>query len=93
MTCLCVKQNWDQTHNFKKYLIAENGGKKLQKHLLTASENTIYISPPSVANYIDIINNYIKVPLFASISMGKYTLYNGKTQHFINSANCNLCYL
>ena len=83
ITHLLVKQNWAHSHNFKNLvdLVAECGGKELKTHLLTAPQNATYISPPFVAKFIEIIDNYIKAPLLASLKAGKYyTLYNDETQ-------------
>lgn len=78
ITHFLVKENWAHTNNFKTLmgLLRKCGGKELQTHLLTACKNTIYISAPYVAKYIDILNEYIKAPLFASLCIGKYMLYN-----------------
>ena len=82
ITHLLVKQNWAHTHNFKNVvdLVAECGGKELQTHLLTASKKALYILPDSVAEYIDIMNEYMSASLLASLRTGKYTLYNEETR-------------
>ena len=82
ITHLLIKQHWGHTHNFKNLveLIAECGGREIKTHLLTAPKNAVYISPPYIAKYIDIMNNYLKEPLLASLQSGKYTLYNDETQ-------------
>ena len=72
-SALIFLYSFSKFHNFKNWvdIIAEIGGKKLQKHLLTVSENNY-----DNANYIGIINDYIKVPLLASTSIP----HNYKTQ-------------
>ena len=68
----------NHTHNFNNVvdLVAECGAKELQTHLLTASKNATYIHSDYVAKYIDIMNKYLKAPLFASLRTGKYALYD-----------------
>ena len=75
ITHLLVKQNWAHTHSLKNVvdLVAERDGKELQTHLLTVSKNATYISPVYVAKYIDIMNEYLKAPLLASLRTGKCT--------------------
>ena len=89
VTFLLAKKHWayKYTHNSDSLdnLIAKCGGKKLETNLLTAPNNSNYVSPLSIAKYISIINHCIdKVLLLASLCTNKYSLYNDNTQD-INS--------
>ena len=80
-----IKHNCTHTQNFENLvqlqLASECGGKEIQMHLLTSPRNATYLLPTHVAEYISIMNEYIKVPLLKSLINGQfYPFYNDETQ-------------
>ena len=82
ITHLMIKKNWAHTHNFQDIveLIAECGGKEVQTHLLSAPKNATYMSAQYIAKYIDVINQYLEVPLLTSLRQNKFAMYNDETR-------------
>ena len=77
-----IKKNWAHTHNFQDIveLVAECGGKEVQTHLLSAPKNATYMSAQYIAKYIDVINQYLEVPLLTSLRQNKFAMYNDETR-------------
>ena len=79
---MLIKKNWAHSHNFKSIveLVAACDGEKIKKHLLHAPQNANYISPEYISNYIQIMNDHIKLPLLASLrTFGPFTFFNDET--------------
>ena len=79
---MLIKKNWAHSHNFKSIveLVAACDGEKIKKHPLHAPQNANYISPEYISNYIQIMNDHIKLPLLASLrTFGPFTLLNDET--------------
>ena len=77
ITWLLIKKNWAHSHNFKSIveLVAASGGEEIKKNLLHTPQNANYMSPEYISKYIQIMDDYIKLPLFASLrTSGPFTL-------------------
>ena len=82
ITWLLIKKNWAHSHNFKSIveLVAASGGEEIKKNLLHAPQNANYMSPEYISKYIQIMDDYIKLPLFASLrTSGPFTFFNDET--------------
>ena len=65
ITWVLISNNWTGTLDFWAFaeLLSKYGGKELQNHLLTSPQNARYMSPDYLQKYIQIMDDYLKVPL------------------------------
>ena len=82
ITRVLISKNWAHTHNFGTLaeLVSECGGKELQTHLLTSPKNAFYMLLDYLQKYIKIMDDYLKIPLLASLKSGHFVVFNGETQ-------------
>ena len=77
-----IVKNWAYTHNFKDLvdLISQCGGMEVRKHLDFGPRNAQYTSPEYVGKFVTVINDYIELPLLASLRSKCFTFYNDESQ-------------
>ena len=77
-----VTKNWAYTHSFKDMvnLISHCGGKEVKQHLTFGPKNALYTSAEYIGKFITIINDYIQLPLLASLRSNFFMFYNDETQ-------------
>ena len=70
-----ITKNWVYTHIFQDVvkLISDCEGNEVKTHLISTPKNTIYTSPQYIAKFIYIIDDYIKLPLLASLKEKHFT--------------------
>ena len=70
-----ITKNWVYTHIFQDVvkLISDCEGNKVKTHLISSPKNTIYTFPQYIAKFIYIIDDYIKLPLLASLKEKHFT--------------------
>ena len=77
MTMVC--KNWAHTHNFTDVvnLVAECGGTEIKSHLLTAPKNATYLTPEYISKMIQIIADYVRIPLLSTLkTCNGFTFYS-----------------
>ena len=87
ITWLLIKKNRAHSHNFKSIaeVVAACGREEIQKHLLHAPQNANYMPHEYISKYIQIMDDYIKLPLLASLrTSGPFTFSNSETSQTSN---------
>ena len=82
MTMVC--KNWAHTHNFTNVvnLVAECGGTEIKSHLLTALKNATYLSPEFISKMIQIIADYVRIPLLSTLkTCNGFEFYSEETSN------------
>ena len=76
-----VIKNWAYNNNFKDLveLIGNCGGSEIKTHLISSPKNALYTSPLYISKLIDIFDEYIKLPLLASLRENYYTFITDET--------------
>ena len=82
ITWILISKNWAHTYNFGilAELVSECGGKELQNHLLTSAKNASYMSPDCLQKHIQIMDDYLKIPLLASLKSERFAFFSDGTQ-------------
>ena len=77
-----IVKKWAYTHNFKDLvdLISQCGGMEVRKHLDFGPRNAQYTSPEYVGKFVTVINDYIELPVLASLQSKCFTFYNDESQ-------------
>ena len=77
-----ISKNWAQTRNFLTLaeLVRECCGKELQTLLLTSPKNSSYMSQDYLQKYIQIMDNYLKIPLIESLKTGRFAFFSRETE-------------
>ena len=86
MTMVC--KNWAHTYNFTNVdnLVAECSGTEIKSHLLTAPKNATYLSPEYISKMIQIIADYVRIPLLSTLkTCNGFTFYSDETSDIITS--------
>ena len=82
ITWVLISKNWAHTHDFQTLaeLVSKCDGKELQTHLLTSPKNAWYMSPDYLQKYIQIMDNYLKIPLIASLRSMHFAFFSEEMQ-------------
>ena len=75
-------KNWGYTHNFLDVvkLVSDFGGKEVKTHLISSPKNAIYTFPQYIGKFINIIDDYIKLPLLALLREKYFIFFTNETQ-------------
>lgn len=76
-----VIENWGYTQNSKDVieLISNCSGNELKSHLLSSPKNALLKSPVYVSKFIGLIDDYLKLPLLASLRDKRFAFTTDET--------------
>ena len=79
-----MTKNWGyrQFQHLVKF-VSDCGEDEVKTHLISSPKNIIHKLPQYIGKLLDVIDDYIKVPLLASIRKNYFTFSNDKTHDII----------